>query len=320
MTFWLRTLTIGLAVYALVSLAAAVAVAALARRHATWPPVLRARRLAALRLAPASLAAAAGFAATIAFLVFEPRRTSEDLGLTLQAAALLALAMLAAAVWRWLRLARATNRLTRAWLEKAEPIALPGISARAMAVAWPFPLVAVVGVRKPMLIIARSVLDACTREELAAILAHEQAHIDRRDNLRRLLFALAPDPLAWLPVSARFLADWSRAAEQAADDHADVTGDRGRWHLASALVKVARIAAGGGAPSALVPASALYCGRDLDARVRRLLDPQPPSRHEPAARPRAGARALITAAASTASLLALPGLHALIELAVRVLP
>jgi Zn-dependent protease with chaperone function len=317
MNFWLRTLTIGLAAYALVSLAAAVAVAALLRRRAAWSPAVRARRLAALRLAPASLAAAAGLAVTIAFLVFEPRRASEDLGLTLQAAAVLALAMVAGSVWRWARVAIATRRLTRAWLDRAEPIALPGISVRALQVAWPFPLVAIIGLRRPMLVIARSVLEACAPEELAAILAHEQAHIDRRDNVSRLLFAIAPDPLAWLPVSERFRSAWSSAAEQVADDCAGVASDRGRWHLASALVKVARLAAGCDTPSTLAPASALYCGHDLDTRVRRLLEPQPVSRPEPPVRMHVGAAAAITV---VMSLVALPGLHALVEIAVNALP
>ncbi len=142
----------------------------------------------------------------------------------------------------------------------------------ALAVTAPFPIVAVLGLRRPTLVIARSVLAACTPDELRAILAHEQGHIDRRDNLRRLLLAVSPDVVAWLPASDRLFAEWSSAAEEAADDDAARAGAAGRLHLASALMKVARLATGHAAAD-VMPASALYCGHNLDGRVRRLLEP-----------------------------------------------
>jgi Zn-dependent protease with chaperone function len=92
------------------------------------------------------------------------------------------------------------------WLRSAQPVTLAGISAPALVVESEFPVVSVVGLRRPRLVIARAVLDSCSNEELRAILAHEQGHIDRRDNLRRLLLSIAPDILNWLPVSERMFA------------------------------------------------------------------------------------------------------------------
>ncbi len=316
MTLELRILTVSLAAFALAGLAAALVVPALASRLGTNPAVLRARRLAMLRLLPAGAATAAGLVVTAAFLAFEPRQSGEYMGWVLKASALFGATLLLATAWRWIRVAHATRRLARAWLVSAEPVALAGIGLPAMAVTSSFPVVAVVGLLRPRLVIARSVLAACTHEELQAILAHEQGHLDRRDNLSRLMLAVTPDVLAWLPASARIFEAWCHAAEEAADDDAVRIGKDGRLCLASALVKVARLASGPPA-SSLMPASALYSGENLDGRVRRLLEPR-----TGAATPRPHGAEMLAAVASLAivSAFALQELYALIEVAIRVLP
>jgi len=154
----------------------------------------------------------------------------------------------------------------------AEALHLPGVSIPAYAVVSPFPIVAVVGVIRPRLVVARSVLESCTPEELQAILAHEQHHLDRRDNASRVWFAAAPDLLAWLPISRRMSAAWQEASEEAADDAAARLGETGRVALAQALIRVARLAPARQHVQEL-PVSALYRGEDLDRRIRRLLSP-----------------------------------------------
>ena len=199
-------------------------------------------------------------------------RTDENTGGILIALAALGTVLLSGAVARWIALVIVTRRTVRAWLSTAEPITLPGVTVPAFAVTSAFPIVAVIGVRRPQLVVARSVLDACSPAELRAILAHEQGHLDRRDNLRRALLTVAPDVLSWLPISGRLLAAWHEAAEEAADDVADRLGASGRIDLAQALIKVARLARTGPLDSAL-PASALYRGENIDRRVRRLVAP-----------------------------------------------
>ena len=317
MSFELRILSVALASFTVVGLATAVLIPALAARQVSDRAAARARRLAQLRLLPAQLAAAAGFLVAIAFAIFEPRHEYEYMGRVIPTVAAFGAAIVIAAGWRWVSIVRATRRLTREWLTAAEPVALPGIAVPAYAVTSRFPIVAVVGVRSPKLVIARSVLASCTPDERRAILAHEQGHLERRDNLRRLLMAAAPDVLAWLPAADRHFAAWREAAEEAADDDAARAGADGRVCLAAALVKVARLASGPRAQSWL-PASALYCGENLDSRVRRLLAPGAPGT-APAAGPSA-IRALVGLTGLGASILALDNVHAIVEVAIHALP
>jgi hypothetical protein len=317
MTFELRVLTVALTAFTVAGLATSLIVPRLAAHVGRARAAVRARRLATLRLLPARVAAVAGVAVAVAFLVFEPRQTGEYMGRVMPALALAGGALVVAGAWRWMQIARATRRLTAEWLATAEPVALSGIDVPALAVASRFPIVAVVGLRRPKLVIARSVLASCTPDELRAILAHEQGHLDRRDNLRRLMMSTTPDVLAWLPASARLFADWREAAEQAADDDAARAGEDGRLHLASALVKVARLASGGPA-RALMPASALYCGESLDSRVRRLLAPARTAATAP--RRRSGRTLAGLAGLAAIVFLALEDVHAIVEVAIHALP
>jgi hypothetical protein len=320
MSVELRILVVGFAAFATAGMAAALIVPAIAGCLTRGSGALRARRLASLRMFPSIIAAATGGVVLLAFAIFEPRQEDEYMGAAIPGLASFSLLLIAGSVWRARRLARATRALEQRWMSSATPIPLAGISVPAFAVEADFPIVAVVGWRRPRLLIARSVLASCSPDELTAVLAHEQGHIDRRDNLRRLMLSVAPDILAWLPVSERMLAAWREAAEDAADDDAARTGTDGRVRLASALVKVARLAPGRRA-SGLMPASALYSGDGLDRRVRRLLDPPLSGSERRAAPWRARVwRSALVLGGLAAAALALEGVHAAIEVAIHRLP
>ena len=314
MTYELRLAVIGLAAFAAVGLFSAAVVPWLSRRLRLVDPAARASILERLRLLPATLGIAAGTLAVTSYLIFEPRHDEEETGLVLLALATLACGLILQTLGRWWHVVRITRRTLREWLATARPVSLAGANIPAYEVAASFPIVAVIGVFRPRLIIARSVLDACPPDELAAIVAHEQSHLNRRDNLRRALLMLTPDVLGWLPISRRIVADWQEAAEDLADDFA---GDRDpvrRLTLARALIRVARLAPAGS--SACVPASALFRGENVDRRVRRLLAPPPVRRMNTNAwrRPLLG---VLTVAACT---LALGGIQAIVEVAVNFLP
>ena len=70
----------------------------------------------------------------------------------------------------------------------ATPFTVPTWIRRAWIIRRRFPVVAVVGIVRPQLFVATQVADECTGRELAAIAAHEAAHVESRDNLIRLLF------------------------------------------------------------------------------------------------------------------------------------
>ena len=316
MIFELRLIVVALAAFAGVSVATAALVPFIARHAAVGTPARRARRLAVIRMLPSVAAVAVCAIVTASFVFFENRSDGEHYGVAMPLLAALAVFLLATTAWRVYRLTRSTHTIVLEWLRTAERITLPGVDIPAFAVPASFPIVAVVGLRQPRLFIARSVLASCSEEELRAVLAHEQGHIDRGDNLRRLLFAAAPDVLMWLSASSKMFAAWRQAAEEAADDDAANAGEHGRARLASALVKVARLATPGECPPPM-PASALYRGEDLERRVRRLLESGGPKAAPafPTWVVRAGA-----GGALALSLVMLEGIHGLVETLIHILP
>ena len=271
MNFEFRTVIVALACFAGAGLVIGALVPWFTWRTIAGAAETRARRLAHLRLWPAATGVVMGVAATAAFAVFEsrlPRESVSDLVIGLAAIGLL---LLIASVWRLYRLISTTHQAARSWFASAEDITFAGVEVPAKSVDTAFPIVAVIGLFKPTLVIARSVVAACTAGELRAILAHERSHISRWDNVRRLAMMATPDVLSWLPVSARLFSKWNEATEEAADDDAAREQKDGHLYLASALLKVARLAQDAPAPLN-VPASALYSGGSLEGRVRRLLD------------------------------------------------
>ena len=263
---------------ALLAFAAVSALASLALRpvfrSAVGAAGARAGALLALRYTPTILAALfTGLILLPAFLRLEPRRSGERIGALMIFLVLASLLPLLAGPLRGLRSALATARLARRWRTGATPIALPGSPVPVFAIDEEFPLVALVGILRPRLYVARGVLRRCSAPEMAAIVAHETAHYRRLDNLKRLLLCSCPDFLSFSAAAGELERAWSEGCDRAADDDAARRGSR--LDLAAALVKVAR------ALEAPAPASGLFAafcrGDDIAARVRRLLREAPRS-------------------------------------------
>ncbi len=207
-----------------------------------------------------------------AFVMFEPYREAEPVGLILPILATCAIAQIAASCWLALAGAIRTRIVARAWLRAGTPLDVqPPAGVPAYAIDSLAPIVALVGVFSPKLIAARAVIDACTREELTAIVSHERGHLHARDNLKRWLMACAPDALRWTPIHQEICAAWHDAAEDAADDVATGGDDGARANLAMLLVKIARLAPETAWPVATVSPFVQQDG--LARRVRRLLEP-----------------------------------------------
>jgi len=228
--------------------------------------------LLGLKLLPG---AAALIFTTVVFLPahwrFEPEGADESLGYTLALLGALGAATVAVAARRAVRGARLTRRLERSWEGRASG---PGQFLEASLPVYYLPdaapIISLAGLRYPRVFVARPVMDAFSSEELDVSLAHELAHRDARDNLKRVLVACSPDLLALWRSGRRLERRWRAAVEFAADARA-VRGseERAVW-LASALLKVARLAPNAGA---LSPGSAFYDGTLLWARIDRLLAP-----------------------------------------------
>lgn len=287
----------------------------LAAAAADGSAVLTARALAVFRLLPSAIAAAVTALILLPGYVAHERSGAEHGSLTLWLLAAGGAALIAASIAGIISSAWKTARLRREWLATAVPADVAGAGISAYALDLPYPLVAVLGVFRPRLFISRQVLRHCPPPELTAIIEHERAHVRRRDNLLRLAMDAAPDLLRLTGVPARVAAAWHRAVEHRADEAAS-----SRLDLASALVRVSRMASG--SPAFVLPASALYRGGAIDERVRHLL-----ARRGHAAVPRwAAVFATVTVAgivlvAAAAGTGAVSGLaHALLELIVSTLP
>lgn len=271
----------------------------------------RARRLFRLRLLPATAGFIAAFVVALPiFLWFEEPGTSERISLTLALVGgfglLLLLRGLGRAAAAWL----ATIRVVGDWRRRGRR--LDGIAAGvpAFAVDEPFPIVAVAGIVRPQLFVAERVLRECTPAEIAAMIAHECAHVSARDNIKRLVIRMCPDVFG---IPRGLDRDWAAAAEEAADALAAAQAPSARFDLAQALIRVARLAV----PHSPELASAFYLGGSVDTRVRRLVGPAP------AAAPDAAPRLLMPAVLAVCAgvlVVAAPHLHAVMEQAVRLLP
>lgn len=319
MDFLLRCAVLALASVGAAALVSSIVIAL------TWRPPAgtasqRADRLWRLRLLPLAVALGACAFTAIGLWRFEARQSDEVLGWIVRGGATLGALFLVGFGVRLLQMHRDTRRLLRAWLSGATRIDLPELAGvPAFRIHTHYPVVAVVGIVRPTLVMDASVLDACSPAELSAILAHEQGHLRRWDNLRRALFAASPDLLAWTRVGPALRDAWREATEEAADDVAAERGDEARLHLARALVRVARlgqdVATQSPSPfrAEALPASALYRGDSIERRVRRLLDPAEAG----APAPRAWGVTALAAAVAALAFSVQQEMHHLMELAVN---
>jgi hypothetical protein len=164
-----------------------------------------------------------------------------------------------------------TQRIERGWLRAASALRAPD-GMRAFVVDDTAPILALVGVFSPKFIAARSIIDSCTEQEIAMIVAHERGHLAARDNLKRWVMLSLPDFLRPRKIHREMLEAWHQAAEDAADDAATGGDLYARADLAALLLKVVR-AVPRPAPTAAV-VSPFVEVNGLERRVRRLMKPE----------------------------------------------
>lgn len=196
---------------------------------------------------------------------FEPRDAKETLGLALTTLAVAGAALVLRSAWRAIGVARASqrvragSRLYRRGTPNTYVVdALPGVS--------------LAGIVRPRILIGRTVKSLLSRAELEVAVAHELAHRDAFDNLARWCMFCAPDFLTGSSIAAHLEHEWHVAAESRADARAIHGDERRAVHLASALIKVARLSALR-TPTVSVPSwSTLNDSELLEWRVHRLLN------------------------------------------------
>lgn len=144
-----------------------------------------------------------------------------------------------------------------------------GLAPSDVRVVWGLPTPAfTTGWVRPKVFVAANLSTRLSSPELAAVFAHERAHVERRDPLRLSVLRFLGCVLFWLPALRRIAADLADEAEIEADDRA---AHRHPLVLASALLTLA-----GG--ESVVPAGATTPGFGgsgspglLERRVRRLV-------------------------------------------------
>jgi hypothetical protein len=231
-------------------------------------PRVRARRYLLVRAFPGTVSVL--FVVTLFLPIlcrYEPGSEDEQLGLAMAAHASAAALIIVAAAVRGLHGIWATRRLSKSWGFSARALDIGEFPIPAFVIEAPFPVVAIVGIRRQRLYIARQVLERCSADEFAAIAAHERAHLRHGDNFTRLLLLSFPDLLIFTPMARWLERRWAEASEEAADDEVAKAG--GGLALASALCKVARLARG----SLPIPAIAFHNGEGVAHRINRLIRP-----------------------------------------------
>lgn len=243
-------------------------------------PAADADRLFALRMLPAGggILLTLGIVAP-AFLRFEPPHDGEQAGPVLLVLAACGAFVLAAGLVRVVRAIVRTRQLRRRWLASAS--ALPALDADMPAhlIDVPFPVVAIIGIRRPVLVISQRVTGGCSADEVQLITAHERAHLRARDNLKRLLIDGCPDVLRWTSTGHAIAAAWAASAEDAADDAATRGERRARIALASVLLRVARMAVGSAPAPQLVSTLVGRAGSRARRNRRRRAERRAAVRH-----------------------------------------
>jgi hypothetical protein len=203
------------------------------------------------------------------YLWLEPEASGERVGWFCLSAAVLGTAVWAISLLRGLSSVARTERYLRRCAHGSLASGVGNGSGEVWVVNGGSPVMAVAGVVHPQLVVSKTVIEALSDEQKEAAFRHEAAHRASHDNLKKLMFLLAPDVLPWLSGYAKLDRGWAKFTEWAADDAA-VDGSQDRaLSLATALVRVAKL---GVQPTPSYLLSTLVDDdRDLATRVDRLL-------------------------------------------------
>ena len=211
-----------------------------------WSPVRGAAVALGLRWLPGALGLfVAGFLCVPVYLRLEPLASDEELGaacVLLACGAVLAYAIPLgrAAWWVW----RSEIRL-RALLRGADE------QAGIFVIHETSPAMALAGLFHSRVVVSRQVLGLLSSDQMEAARRHERAHLESRDNWKRLLIEAAPIDFGGSALRQA----WGRFSEWAADDRA-TEGDSAR----SVALRIGARFRGSAGDTAGVPAAGVDAG------------------------------------------------------------
>jgi Zn-dependent protease with chaperone function len=233
---------------------------------AAWS-VVAALGLAGLTLAVHATALGGGLSHLIGACVLRLRdtyatpggATVAGLGLTLAGAVLARTAVTATTHLR------ATGRQASRHAQAARLVGVPEPALGAVLVEHPQPTAYCVAGRHPTVVLTTGAVQALDPNQLAAVLAHERAHLAARHHVLLGMARIGRQVLPFLPLMRDADAQVARLVEMHADDAAKRAS--GPAPLATALVALAT-----GSPAPALAAAAI----DTVQRIHRLLDPARP--------------------------------------------
>lgn len=274
--FFLLGISLTLALLLIVNIAAAILAFGLWRlivRPMTFLSAnTQAQIIFALRFGPIVAALIFVFAFVVpAYLLHEPENSGEVVSGKMAFLAIASAIAACTALYRVIKTCFATHRVAANWEGNAVEITIPDVDVPVFRIVHPFPVMAVVGIIRPRIFVAEQVLKSLSNDELQAAIAHEYGHLRSRDNLKRSILRVCRD-LVSMPLGGGLDRAWSESAERSADEFAANTHRSAALDLASALVKLARIAPPQTGLATLRGSYLIDEERgDVSTRVRRLL-------------------------------------------------
>lgn len=195
----------------------------------------------------------------------DPVRGDHWVALTL--AGVLAAQLVGVLVLSWVRVTRARRRHR----ELLELVVQPAPQPDARLLDHPVPVAFCIPGARPLLVLSSGMVAELDEEQLAAVLAHERAHLSEHHHLLLLPFVAWQAALPVLPAAARAHGAVRELVELRADDVAlrSLRGATPRRTLAEAIVAAA---GGAGVP----PGALAVAGAGVRTRVVRLLEPADP--------------------------------------------
>jgi TonB family protein len=132
-----------------------------------------------------------------------------------------------------------------------------------------------VGLRRGLLLLPPALLEAIAPGDLDAVLAHELAHIQRRDFAKNLLYGLVLLPVAWHPVvwwtRARVAESRELVCDAIAAEAVAAGGSSGHKQYAQSLLRLASVLSVGPRAATLHALGILSFNQDANALERRIM-------------------------------------------------
>lgn len=175
--------------------------------------------------------------------------------------------------WAYRRIARMTAKARPSDQSPLSIVEMQGGACRVL-ISEEVGMPATAGICQPIVLLPKMLADTARARDLSAVLAHEHAHIVRRDYMWNLIFEVLSIPTAYNPAMRRLLGRVGEAREFICDRMAaEQVGNA--THYAQSLVRISEMLLKP-VPST-DPALGMFNGQALESRVMFLLRPNPQS-------------------------------------------